>query len=156
MSPAEERNLLLSQLIDGELPLEQANQVLAGVLDELSDVLGSSDAARQLSTMLQLRQALSPWRQQEPPRPIVTVAPEGRARHPAWHALSPAYLATWTSLAALLGGVLVAGGYFLHDRAGRPQPALAGAGQPAVIVTAQQRREDRGGLSSCTKRWPGR
>ena len=68
MSISEEREILLSQLVDGELPVDQANQVLADVFDELTQVLGDFDAARKLSAMLELRRALDPWRRQEPPR----------------------------------------------------------------------------------------
>ena len=42
MSISEEKEILLSQLVDHELPADQADQVLAGILDELADVLDDS------------------------------------------------------------------------------------------------------------------
>jgi len=64
MSLSEERKLLLSQLVDGELPVDQANHVLADVLDKFSPEMDDAETAGYLRAMLQLRQALSPWRQQ--------------------------------------------------------------------------------------------
>ncbi len=55
MSLSEEKKILLSQLVDGELPLDQANQVLAEVLGELTPRAGSAEAAGHLRAMLQLR-----------------------------------------------------------------------------------------------------
>ena len=73
MSISEEQEILLSQLVDGELPVDQANQVLADVFDELTHVLGNAEAGGKLNAMLQLRRALHPWRQQEPPKTIVAL-----------------------------------------------------------------------------------
>ena len=50
MSLSEEKKILLSQLVDGELPVDQANQVLAEVFDELADVLGNAEAGRATRT----------------------------------------------------------------------------------------------------------
>ena len=46
MSLSEEKKILLSQLVDGELPVDQANQVLADVFGELTHVLGNAEAGR--------------------------------------------------------------------------------------------------------------
>ena len=68
MTLSEETKILLSQLVDGELPVDQANEILAEIFDELSHVLGSAEAGMELNTMLQLRRTLRPWRQQAPPK----------------------------------------------------------------------------------------
>ena len=137
MSLSEEKSVLLSQLVDGELPTDQANLVLAEVFNELADVLDSSEAGRELSAMLQLQQAIDPWRLQEPPTTIVTlpsVQPVGRTSHFHWQAISLAS-------AALLGGVLVAGGFFLGGRLGVERPAMPVAQRPLVIVSPEQRQD---------------
>ena len=154
MSLSEEKKILLSKLIDGELPVDQANQVLAEVFSELTHVLGSAEAARQLSAMLQLRQALSPWRRQEPPKTVVTlpsVHPASKTSHSRWQMMSLAS-------AALLGGVLVAGGFLLGNlftgqrlgmpiaRQGEepisgPERATREDRQPVIVVTPEQRHE---------------
>ena len=61
MSLPDETEILLSQLIDHELPVEQANQVLADALD-------NAESRQRLKDMLRLRQLFAPWRQQEPVR----------------------------------------------------------------------------------------
>jgi len=48
MSLSEEKKIQLSQLVDGELPVDEANRLLAEVFDELSHVMGRAEAARQL------------------------------------------------------------------------------------------------------------
>jgi len=137
MSLSEEKRVLLSQLIDGELPVDQANQVLAEVFSELTDVLGNAEAGRELSAMLQLRQAIDPWRRQEPPKTVValpSVHSTGRASHFRWQMISYAS-------AALLGGVLVAGGFFLGGRLSVERPIVPTAQQPVVIVSPEQRQD---------------
>ena len=141
MSIPEEKEILLSQLVDHELPVDQANEFLAGVLDELGDVIYKSEACGRLKSMLQLQQAMAPWRQQTPPKQAIVLpaAPRAFASHSAGRFLS---LAT----AVLLGGVLVAGGMYLGGRTGGGQPgALASGTIPAtpqvVVVTPEQRRE---------------
>ena len=88
--------------------------------------------------MLQLRQALDPWRRQEPPKTIVAL-PSAQSRRQGI-ALRVGRLLSLAS-AALLGGVLVAGGFFLGGRFGVEQPAVPIARQPVVIVTPEQRHE---------------
>ena len=56
MSLAEEQRIQLSQLVDGELPIEEANRVLASVLGDLRHAFGNAEGAKQLYAMLQLRQ----------------------------------------------------------------------------------------------------
>ena len=154
MSILEEQEILLSQLVDHELPADQANQILAGIFDELADVLDVSAMGQRLKTMLQLRQELAPWRQQEPPAAIVAFPPAypaARVSHWSWRM-------TTLAAAAVLGGVLVAGGFFLAARlgghptgqpiAGGPGPATGQAAgdshenyPPVIVVTPEQRRE---------------
>ena len=52
MSLSEETEMLLSQLVDHELPVARANEVLADVLD-------NAEARQRLKDMLQLRRLLS-------------------------------------------------------------------------------------------------
>jgi hypothetical protein len=130
MSLSEDEKILLSQLVDGELPVEEANQVLADVLD-------SSEAACQLNAMLRSRQVLGPWRRQEPSKTIVAL-PSPRAVHGASRF---GWRLTGLAAAALLGGVLVAAGFFLRGQVDRREFAVAAARQPAVIITPEQRGE---------------
>ena len=83
MSISEEQEVLLSQLVDGELSVDQANRVLADVFDELSHVLGDYEAGSKLNAMLQLRQAMEPWRRQGPPQSTVRVVATASRRNAA-------------------------------------------------------------------------
>jgi hypothetical protein len=131
MSLSEEKKLLLSQLVDGELPTDQANQLLADVLGELSGGPAGADAAGHLGALLRLRQALEPWRRQHPPKTIVALLPTAPARGTTPSARRALSLAA----AALVGGILVAGGFFLRGQIGAGHPAMSLAKRPAVIVT---------------------
>lgn len=130
MSISEEQELLLSQLVDGELSADQANKVLA-------DALANPDVGKKLSAMIQLRQAMDPWRKQEPPKAIVALTPAqpvSGAPHFRRRLLS---LAT----AAVLGGILVAGGFYLGNRHGNTSLTLPSGNSPMVIVTPEERGE---------------
>ena len=132
MSISEERELVLSQLADGELPADQASEVLL-------EVLGDEEAQERLKAMIRLRQSLAPWRRQEPRRPVVAAhrvggGPRSRRR-----------LASLAA-AAVLGGILVGGGVYVGGRLGgerpedstvRPRPDQL----PVMIVTPEQRHE---------------
>ncbi len=133
MSLSEERRILLSQLVDGELPVDQANQVLADVFDELPHVLGSAEAGMELNAMLQLRRALEPWRRQEPPKTLVAL-PAARPAGKLSRALSLAS-------AAMLGGILTTGGFLLGSRQAVERPVAPTIRQPAVVVTRERQRE---------------
>ena len=123
---------LYSQLADGELPSDQLNELLLGVLDD-------SDRRESLRGMLQLRQSLRPWRDQQPP--LVLAAPP-----PASPAVSVAHQGLWWSLslaaAALLGGVLVGLGFWMGGRgnqiADNRKPDRAA---PAVLISTEQMRD---------------
>jgi len=147
MSIPEEREMLLSQLVDHELPADQASRVLLEVLDD-------PEARRRLKTMLRLRQTLGLWREQEPARAIVAV-PLGES--PGGDS-GPARPLLSLAAAVALGGVLVAAGFYLAGQfrkgppeepiaavpeqpASRSEPAAPGSRQPAILVTPEQRRE---------------
>jgi hypothetical protein len=104
--------ILLSQLADGELPSDQANEVLLGVLD-------CPDERERLKGLLRLRQTTSGWRAIQPQRPVMVVAqrPQSFARgRAAWRVGSLA-------VAACVGGLLVLAGVWaagLPGNAGRP------------------------------------
>jgi hypothetical protein len=87
--------------------------------------------------MLELRQATNQWRRQETPKAILAVArpqPIGRT----WHVKRILILAS----AAMLGGVLVAGGFCLGNRNhNAATPAELIAPHAVAIVTPDQRRE---------------
>lgn len=148
MNSAEEQNpteLLLSQLVDGELPADQAARLLADVLDDAA-------ARESLGAMLRLRLALDPWRRQGPAPAIEVAAVEVPAvETPAIEtpavavrpAAGPARTETrhWRGLAGLaaaaaLGGLLVAGGFYLGARLGEGQGAGPVAGQPQEPAAA--------------------
>jgi len=61
MSLSTETESLLSQLVDQELPVDRANQVLADALD-------NPEARERLKAMLRLRQLLARARQRKPIR----------------------------------------------------------------------------------------
>jgi hypothetical protein len=115
-------DILLSQLADGELESDRVNEVLLGVLD---DPAGRG----RLREMLLLRRVLEPWRRQQPPRTVPidaadqtvvsSVCPAGRRRmeHPWWW--QAASLAT----AAMIGGLLVMGGFSMARRGQQVVPA---------------------------------
>ena len=109
----DERNeILFSQLADGELESDRLNEVLLDALDD-------EQSRTKLKEMLRQRQATSPWRGVQPPRPIVIVAkqaaPMPRRRLP-WRVASMA-------VAACLGGVLVLTGFWAAGRLGNSGPA---------------------------------
>lgn len=169
MSISEEREILLSQLVDGELPVDQANQVLADVFEELAHVLDNVEAGKRLNAMLQLRRAMNPWRQQEPSRAIVALPSTAASERLSGELPSPlrrgaggegGSQSSWRVMslaaAAVLGGILVAGGFFLGGRLGGERPGTtiakqsdnAGALQeaherhpPVIVITPEQRRE---------------
>ena len=140
MDASKERELLLSQMIDGELSADEANQALSEALDELADVLDDAEACRRLRAMIRLRETLRPWRRQEPARPVVAIpASQSSLRHS--HLL---HRFVGLAAAAALGGVLVAGGFYLgnRDRGRGNMPTLVTpVAHAATIVSPEQRQE---------------
>lgn len=153
MSIPEEQEILLSQLVDGELPVDEANRVLTDVFGDLAHVLGDAEAARRLNAMLELRRALDSWRGQEPTKAIVlpsaydgspsagqpSVGARSTGRHEGIAQLSRYLLSLAT--AAILGGILVAGGFYLGGHRHMTSPVTPIAQQSTVIVTPEQRQE---------------
>ena len=118
---------LLSQLADGELDSDQANDVLLQVLDD-------ETAREQLKKHLRLRKSLGPWRRQRPMRPVILKGGIDSLHHRSWSLR----LATLAS-AAMLGGVLVGAGFLLAILGDRPEPGAAESGM--AVVTAQERAD---------------
>jgi hypothetical protein len=119
--------ILLSQLVDGELDSDEANEVLANVLDD-------PGSRERLKRHLALRRGLSGWRRQRPDRPAVP-EPES-ARHPGsggpFRRLAP------LAAAAVIGAALVCAGFLFAMRAGRdgrqPRPAAAAEVTPEQMA----------------------
>jgi hypothetical protein len=140
MGASKERELLLSQMIDGELSPDEANQALSETLDELADVLDDAEACRRLRVMIQLRETLSPWRRQEPARPVVAI-PASRSALRHSHLLRRF---VDLAAAAALGGVLVAGGFYLgnRDRGREIAPTVATRIAPAATIVSPEQRQE--------------
>lgn len=144
MSSSEEKDLLLSQWVDGELPADQADRVLADALD-------NEEQREQLKAMLRLRQVLGRWKRQEPPKNIaldatahlpgsseIAIEHLGGGNHPSGSFRPLSGLAA----AAILGGVLVAGGFFLGGwYRTAPSPATVAVRPVVTVVTPEQRQE---------------
>jgi len=134
----ENEEILMSQLADGELPSDQANELLLDVLDEPS-------GREKLKGLLRLRQATAGWRTSQPTQPVVIVAERPRPlrrNRLAWRMGSLA-------VAACVGGLLVLTGVWAAGWMGRPagpdqqgQIAQGPYAVPAAIqVTPEQMRQ---------------
>jgi len=106
----DDRNeILMSQLADGELSSDQANELLLSVLDAPAD-------REKLKVLLRFRQMTVGWRNRQPERPVMIVAERpgalrrGRA---AWRMGSLA-------AAACVGGLLALAGIWGAGRLGGP------------------------------------
>ena len=105
----ERDEIRMSQLADGELSSDQANELLLSVLDAPAD-------REKLKALLRFRQTTAGWRTRQPPRPVMIVAERpgalrrGRA---AWHLGSLA-------VAACVGGLLALAGIWGAGRLGGP------------------------------------
>lgn len=129
----ERDEIMMSQLADGELTSDQANELLLGVLD-------APDEREKLKEFLRLRQATAPWRTSQPPRPVVIVAERRRTFRRSRLAWRTGGLA----VAACVGGLLVLTGVWAAGWMGRSvQPNHQGLGAPraAVQVTPEQMRQ---------------
>ena len=109
---ADDNDILLSQLADGELETDRANQCLLDVLDD-------ADARQCLRDHLKLRLALTPWRSQRPGKTVIAAEATARAgdRAPAWRRVVP------LAAAAVIGAMLVVSGLLLTRR--HDDPAVA-------------------------------
>ena len=117
--------ILLSQLVDGELESDQLNDVLLDVLDD-------ADRRRQLAEHLRLRQSLGQWRRQKPAGPVIAVSDHRKRHHFPWRIGSLA-------VAAMLGGALVLAGIWTAGGLGRNGKTN---GSPVIeVVTAEQMRQ---------------
>jgi hypothetical protein len=134
----ENEEILMSQLADGELPSDQTNELLLGVLDEPS-------GREKLKGLLRLRQATAGWRTSQPPRPVVIVAERLRPLRRGLHAWRMGSLA----VAACVGGLLVLTGVWAAGWMGNPagprhqwQIAPGPDANPvATLVTPEQMRQ---------------
>jgi hypothetical protein len=146
MSTSEERQVLLSRLVDNELPDHQAVEVLMAALED-------AESREQLKAMLTLRQAMQRWRRQEPPRAIVAVPPVPPAETVSYGGWRPMTLAA----AAILGAVLVTCGFYLGgwlsvDRSAtasnlpsakvKPQSPVASDQQRRVVLVTPEERSE--------------
>jgi len=133
----ENDEILMSLLADGELPSDQANELLLDVLDEPAE-------REKLKGLLRLRQATAGWRTSQPPQPVVIVAdrprPLRRGRM-AWRMSSLA-------VAACVGGLLVLAGVWAAGWMARPaepgRQGLVAQAPPAGYadqVTPEQMRQ---------------
>lgn len=128
----ENDEILFSQLADGELPSDQANELLLRVLDE-------PPGREKLGEILRLRQATTGWRTRQPLRPVMVVAAPPRAIHrrrTSWRIGSLA-------VAACIGGLLVVAGFWLTGLMSGPfQPSeKRRTTMAAVRVTPEQMQE---------------
>jgi len=105
----ERDEILMSQLADGELPSDQANELLLSVLDAPAD-------REKLKAWLRFRQTTVGWRTRQPPRPVMVVAEPPRAFRRSRMARHMGGLA----VAACIGGLLVLAGIWGAGRLGGP------------------------------------
>lgn len=122
--------ILLSQLVDGELESDQINEVLLGVLDD-------ADKRRELKEHLRLRQSLGQWRRQKPARPIVALS-GGHDIRPRHASLSRRFGSL--AAAAVIGGALVLAGFWTAGRM-NPVEREGGGNSRAAAVTDEQMRQ---------------
>jgi len=105
----ERDEIRMSQLADGELPGDQANELLLSVLDAPAD-------REKLKALLRLRQTTVGWRTRQPPRPVMVVAERPRTFRRSRMARHMGGLA----VAACVGGLLVLAGIWGAGRLGGP------------------------------------
>jgi hypothetical protein len=99
----ENDEILMSQLADGELPSDQANDLLLGVLDD-------ADGREKLKELIRLRQATAGWRASQPARPVMIVSDQPRSMRPRRRL---AWRMGGLAVAACIGGLLVLAGVWV-------------------------------------------
>lgn len=122
--------ILLSQLVDGELESDQVNEVLLTVLDD-------ADKRRELKEHLRLRRSLGQWRRQKPARPIVALS--------AGHEIRPRHASLSRRLgnlvaAAVIGGALVLAGFWTAGRVNPVEQNSRGNSRMAAVTEEQMRQ----------------
>ena len=105
----ERDEILMSQLADGELSSDQANELLLSVLDAPAE-------REKLKGLLRLRQTTVGWRTRQPPRPVMVVAERPRTFHRSRMARHMGGLA----VAACVGGLLALAGIWAAGWLGSP------------------------------------
>ena len=144
----ENRSLQISQLVDGELPTDQANMLLESLLDDPS-------LQQSLREHLRLRATLAAWRELSPDDPgeeAPAVARSARAptdayRPGRWWVRGDGGIQLLGG--ALLGGLLVLAGVFLgssfrSEPAAMPDSRVVSAESPASrtwLITPQRQKE---------------
>lgn len=96
----ENDEILMSHLVDGELPSDQANDLLLGVLDDAT-------GREKLKELIRLRQATAGWRASQPARPVMIVSDRPRPMRPRRRL---AWRMGGLAVAACIGGLLVLAG----------------------------------------------
>ena len=144
----ENRSLQISQLVDGELPTDQANMLLESLLDDPS-------LQQSLREHLRLRATLAAWRALSPDDPgegapaiaCSAQATTSAARPGRWWVRGGAGIQLLGG--ALLGGVLVlagvfVGGFFRSEPVAMPDSRVVSAESPASrtwLITPQRQKE---------------
>jgi hypothetical protein len=134
----ERDEILMSQLADGELSSDQANELLLSVLDAPAD-------REKLKALLCFRQATVGWRIRQPPRPVMVVAEPPRTFRRSRMARHMGGLA----VAACVGGLLVLAGIWAAGWLGSPVRPMhqwqiapgPDAPRAAVRVTPEQMQQ---------------
>jgi len=120
----EQDEVLFSQLADGEIDSDRLNELLLKVLDD-------PQGRERLREMLRLRQTTAAWRHSRPERPVIVAHGAKMPQHVRfpWHLGSLA-------AAAVIGGMLVFGGFWAANRFQRP-----GGETSRASVTAEQMQQ---------------
>jgi hypothetical protein len=126
----ENDEILFSELADGELHSDQANELLLNVLD--------APAQREkLKAMLRLRQGTVAWRTKTPQRPVMVVSERPRT----FRRGRIAWRVSGLAVAACVGGLLVLAGVWTAGRLGQG-PQTSGPNVAAsTVVTPEQMQQ---------------
>lgn len=130
----ERDEIRMSQFADGELPSDQANELLLDVLDEPC-------AREKLRGLLRLRQATAGWRTSQPPKPVMIAAERPRT----FRTSRAAWRAGGLAVAACIGGLLVLSGVWAAGRRGSPHQwqgaPIANRPPAAALVSPEQMQQ---------------
>ena len=152
MNLPEEKRMLLSQLVDGELPATRPTGCWPRCSTSWSPCRPGPRRQRELNALVRLRRATEPWREQEPPRMVVAVAAEksaGVASHAGWRAVSLA--------SAVSSGRDYGGRRLLPRRPVRHRAAASADGPSSRWSSSRPNNAAKSpGRSPCTNQWPVR